>query len=79
MADIPDELINLERTAEAEREKLAGLDGEEHAAQWRRWREAAEAFHAAVTQHSPPDGNRYELEMAVKKAVRHPEPEAAAA
>ncbi|MER5185155.1 hypothetical protein ABT009_43920 [Streptomyces sp. NPDC002896] len=79
MTDIPDELINLERTAEAEREKLAGLDGEAHQAQWRRWLQAAETFQAAVTEHAGRDANRYELEMAVKKAVRHPEPEAAAA
>ncbi|MBA4863825.1 hypothetical protein H1V43_21150 [Streptomyces sp. PSKA54] len=72
-------MIKLERTAEDGRTKLAGLDGEEHDAQWRRWRKAAEAFHAAVTKYAASGGNRYELEMAAKKAVRHPEPEAAAA
>ncbi|MEH0428822.1 hypothetical protein QBB34_21305 [Streptomyces stelliscabiei] len=81
MADIPDELIKLERSAEEEREKLAGLDGEERAEQWRRWREAAEAFLAAVTEHAAREGasmSRYDLEMAAKRAVRHPEEAVAA-
>lgn len=76
MADIPDELIKLERSAEAERAKLAGLAGEEYEAQWRKWRRAAEAFQAAVTECAARDDvsmSRYELEQAVKKAVRHPE------
>lgn len=75
MADIPDELIKLERSAVEEHARLAGLDGEEWAAQWQRWREAAEAFQDAVTEHAKAEGvtmSRYELEQAVKKAVRHP-------
>jgi t-SNARE complex subunit (syntaxin) len=74
VADIPDELIKLERSAEEERAKLAGLMGEEYEAQWRRWREASEAAQAAITAHVQEFGeNRYELEQAVKKAVRHAE------
>ncbi|MDT0567894.1 hypothetical protein RM704_10500 [Streptomyces sp. DSM 3412] len=81
MADIADELIMMERSAEEEREKLAGLDGEEYAEQWRRWRKAAETFQAAVTEYAAredPGMSRYDLEMAVKVAVRHPEEAAAA-
>ncbi|WP_030347262.1 hypothetical protein [Streptomyces sp. NRRL S-1022] len=71
MADIPDELVRLERSAESERAHLAGLSGEEYDAQWQAWRRAAEAFQAAVTEHSAHEGmSRYELEQAVKKAVR---------
>ncbi|MFI1293324.1 hypothetical protein ACH4VM_33600 [Streptomyces sp. NPDC020792] len=78
MAEVPDELITLERSAEAARAKLAGLAGEEYDAQWARWREAAEAAQAAVTAHAEASGkNRYELEQAVKKAVRHATEDAA--
>ncbi|MFE9850378.1 hypothetical protein ACFYPN_16415 [Streptomyces sp. NPDC005576] len=42
---------------------------------WRPWREAAAAFQLAVTAEAAAGGaNRYELEMAAKKAVLHPEP-----
>ncbi|MFD5572783.1 hypothetical protein [Streptomyces cadmiisoli] len=74
MAEIPNELIKLERFAEEERAKLAGLDGEEFEAQRRRWRAAAEAFQAAVTQYVGREDvplSRYEVEQAVKRAVRH--------
>ncbi|MGW5284489.1 hypothetical protein ACWERI_34415 [Streptomyces collinus] len=72
MAEVPDELIMLERSAEQERAKLAGLTGAEYDAQRRRWREASEAAQAAITAHAEAAGtNRYELEQAVKKAVRH--------
>ncbi|GAA2733475.1 hypothetical protein [Streptomyces nogalater] len=78
--EIPDELINLERSAEQERTRLAGLTGDEYDAQLRRWREASAAFQAAVTEHAASaETSRYEVEQAVKKAVRHPEPENGAA
>ncbi|MFE0132415.1 hypothetical protein ACFWY6_12710 [Streptomyces sp. NPDC059037] len=74
MADIPDELIMLERSSEEARAALAGLDGEEYAAQWRAWAAAAEEFQAAVTARAAETGQpRHEVEMAVKKAVRHSE------
>ncbi|MER5755984.1 hypothetical protein [Streptomyces sp. NPDC002088] len=74
MTEIPERLIKLERTAETERARLAGLSGEEYDAQWRRWREASEAAQAAVTAHAKESGgDRYELEQSVKKAVRHAE------
>ncbi|MCX4669953.1 hypothetical protein OG453_25240 [Streptomyces sp. NBC_01381] len=46
MAEASEDLIKLERSAEEERAKLAGLDGEERAAQWRRWYDAAVVFQA---------------------------------
>ncbi|WP_317440814.1 hypothetical protein [Streptomyces collinus] len=62
----------LERSAEQECVHLAGLTGAEYDAQWRRWREASEAAQAAITAHAEAAGNNgYELEQAVKKAVRH--------
>ncbi|WP_327691336.1 hypothetical protein OG870_22690 [Streptomyces sp. NBC_00461] len=78
MADIPDELIKLERSAEEEREKLTALDGEVYDAQWKAWREAAAVFQAAVTEYAARDDvsiSRHEVEQAVKRVVRHPEPE----
>ncbi|MEU1404983.1 hypothetical protein ABZ471_21925 [Streptomyces sp. NPDC005728] len=74
MADIPASLIELERAAELERARLAGLTGAEYEAQWRRWREASEAVQAAITAHAEEAGlSRYELEQAVKESVRRAE------
>lgn len=74
MTDIPDELVRLERSAEAERAKLAGLCGDEYDAQWQAWRRASEAFQVAVTEHSAREGmSRHDLEQAVKQAVRRTE------
>ncbi|MGW3442200.1 hypothetical protein [Streptomyces sp. NPDC001076] len=74
MVDIPDELIKLERSAEAEREALGGLDGDAYDAQRVKWREASAAFQAAVTEYAGREDvtmSRYEVEQAVKRAVRH--------
>ncbi|MEU5599237.1 hypothetical protein [Streptomyces sp. NPDC020298] len=72
MAEVPDELIKLERSAEEERAKLAGLSGDEYDAQWRRWREASETVQAAITAYAEAtEASRYQLEQAVKKAVRY--------
>ncbi|MEV8204301.1 hypothetical protein [Streptomyces sp. NPDC079189] len=72
--DIPEGLIVLERSAlEEQRKALAEPYAEEA---WAPWREAAAAFQAAVTAHAEAaEVSRYELEMAVKRAVLHPEPE----
>lgn len=72
MSDI-DRLVDLQRAADAEFAKLKGLDGDEHQAQWERWRETAETAQAAITEAAG-GGNRYELESKVKRAARHPEP-----
>lgn len=67
-------LILLERVAETERAKLADLIGIEYEAQWKAWRTASEAVQAAITEHAAASGeNRYEVERAVKAAVRHAE------
>ena len=72
--DIPDRLIELQTTADAEHAKLTGLDGPEHAAQWQTWFEAAKKCQAAVTEHAKEAGlSRFEVEAAVKRAVRHPD------
>ncbi|MFF4402653.1 hypothetical protein [Streptomyces sp. NPDC001480] len=64
--------IKLERSAEEERAKLAGLTGDEYDAQWRRWREASETVQAAITAYAEAaEASRYQLEQTVKKAVRH--------
>lgn len=74
MADIPDELIKLEHSVEEERAKCAGLAGEEYEAQCRRWREAAMAAQAAITKYAQAtEQDHYEVEQAVKKAVRRAE------
>ncbi|MFE7167199.1 hypothetical protein [Streptomyces sp. NPDC057616] len=78
MADIPDELIKLERSAVEAHARLAGLEGEPYEAQWRAWRTVAEEFHAGVTEYAAREGvslSRYEVEQAVKKAVRHAKPQ----
>ncbi|HEY8985724.1 MAG TPA: hypothetical protein VIU15_39905 [Streptomyces sp.] len=70
--EIPEHLITLEREAVAAHAGLAGLEDEAYAAQMTVWREAATAVQAAVTEHAREAGvDRYELEAAVKKAVRH--------
>lgn len=62
--DIPPHLIELESAAWAEQQAGALTVA------------TAAAVQQAVTEHAAAtDGlGRYELEMAVKKAVRHPEP-----
>ncbi|MEU2156041.1 hypothetical protein ABZ532_13675, partial [Streptomyces sp. NPDC019396] len=52
VAGIPYELIKLERVAEVERAKLAGLKGAEFEAQRRAWRAADDAFHSAVAAYA---------------------------
>jgi hypothetical protein len=72
--DIPEDLIVLERSAVEEQGKALAVPYTDEA--WEPWRDAAAAFQAAVTAHAEAAGvSRYELEMAVKRAVLHPEPE----
>ncbi|MFJ8077115.1 hypothetical protein ACIQ7Q_25090 [Streptomyces sp. NPDC096176] len=74
MAEIPDELVELERSAEEERAKLAGLGDEEREAQRKRWRDAADKFEAAVTKHAEATGrSRDDVRAAARKAVRNAE------
>lgn len=72
--ELSEELIELERSAIAEQKKAQAEPYTEES--WAPWREAAERFQAALTEHAKTaEVSRYELEMAVKKAVLHPEPE----
>ncbi|MFF1766835.1 hypothetical protein [Streptomyces sp. NPDC058249] len=76
VSDVPDGLIDLERSAMEEQAKLSGLTGEAYTAQWKVWRMAAEVFHAALTDyvaHVDVSMSRYEVEQAVKRAARHPQ------
>lgn len=63
--ELSDELIDLERAAWTEIQANALTV------------DTSEAVQAAVTAHAEATGeNRYELEMALKKAVRNPAPAA---
>ncbi|MCX4735782.1 hypothetical protein [Streptomyces sp. NBC_01363] len=65
----------LERSAAEEQRKALAEPYTEEA--WAPWREAAAMFQATVTAHAEAAGvSRSEPEMAVKKAVLHPEPPA---
>ncbi|MBB4893580.1 hypothetical protein FHS39_002611 [Streptomyces olivoverticillatus] len=70
--NIPNELIDLQRTSDAAHAALAGLADEEWDMQWRAWGEAARIVQAAITEHARAGGlNRFEVEAAVKRAARH--------
>ena len=76
VTDVPEELINLQRSVVEEHAKLARPGGEAFDAQWQVWRTAAEDFQSAVTEYAARDEvslSRYEVEQTAKKAVRHPE------
>lgn len=79
MAHTFEDLVRLEQAAVDAHAKLMDLDTDPGAAR-QAWIEAAAAFQRAVTEHATEQGSsRYEVEMAVKKAVRNPEPEPAEA
>lgn len=71
MAHTFEDLVNLEQAAVDAHARLHTAD--DQAAARQEWLGAAAAFQAAVTETAG-DTSRVELEMAVKKAVRHPEP-----
>ncbi|AXE83306.1 hypothetical protein C5746_40485 [Streptomyces atratus] len=75
MAKPSDDLIRLAcASAEAKERTLSGPYITEA---WAPWREATQAFMAAVAAEAEAEAteqSRYELEMAAKKAVRHSEP-----
>jgi hypothetical protein len=69
-----EELVNLEHAAQDAHAQLGAPDVD-YDTQWVKWRDAAAEFQAAVTTHAEAEGTpRVEVEMAVKKAVRHPAP-----
>jgi beta-xylosidase len=70
-----EDLVKLERLAEEAHAAYTANPGDDTRAAWR---DAADAFLAAVVEHAAAEGvSRYEMEMAAKRAVRHPETEAA--
>ncbi|MFB8032473.1 hypothetical protein ACFC5Z_05875 [Streptomyces sp. NPDC056004] len=70
MAKPSDELIRLARaTAEAKEQALSVPYSTEA---WTPWRETAQRFMDAMTAEAAGE-NRYELEMAAKKAAQEPE------
>lgn len=74
MAHTFEDLVKLEQAAEAARTRLVDPNVDPGEAR-QAWIEAAAVFQAAVTEHAEAEGTvRYEVEMAAKKAVRHPEP-----
>ncbi|MFJ2697398.1 hypothetical protein ACIO5Z_14390 [Streptomyces rochei] len=71
MAHTFEDLVKLERLAEEAHAAYTASPGDGTRAAWR---ETADAFQAAVVEHADAEGkSRYEVEMAAKKAVRHPE------
>ncbi|MFE4915869.1 hypothetical protein ACFRCX_30660 [Streptomyces sp. NPDC056652] len=67
--ETPDHLIQLQREANAARREATRETYSPEA--WRPWVEAAAVVQNAVAEHAAETGvNRYELEMAVKKAAR---------
>ncbi|MEU2924230.1 hypothetical protein ABZ636_04085 [Streptomyces sp. NPDC007251] len=74
MAHTFDDLVKLEQAAEAAHARYLADPSPDPTGTRQAWVEAAAAFQAAVTEHAEAEGAvRYEVEMAVKKAVRHPE------
>ncbi|MFI5985020.1 hypothetical protein ACIBEA_29660 [Streptomyces sp. NPDC051555] len=74
MADIEltDELIQLQRAANEARETATA--GTYSVEAWQPWHDAVDASQAAITAHAAATGqNRYEVEMATKKAAREVE------
>lgn len=64
-----DELVSLQRTANAARNEALAKSYSE--ANWRPWREAVSAVEAAVSEYAQLTGQlEYWVDMAVKKAAR---------
>lgn len=70
-----EDLVALEHAAQAAHQQYTAPGIEDPDAARRAWIKAAAKFQAAVTEHAAADDklSRVEVEMAVKKAVRHAE------
>ncbi|MFC9537281.1 hypothetical protein ACFVFJ_44095 [Streptomyces sp. NPDC057717] len=93
MADISDDLMKKQQATDEAHARVRALQGtvrpalaggrlerEQHAeydAAWKAWRDAAVEVHAAIGRNE--SGSRYEVEAALKKAVRYPDTHAEAA
>lgn len=72
--ELTDELLDLQRASDAAHEAVRADPSPEN---WAAWRERASEVQAAVTEYAEAIGEpRNQVEAAVKKAVRHPEPPA---
>lgn len=70
----PSELIDLQRASDAAHEAVRQNPSDES---WAAWRDRAGEVQNAVTAYAVEIGEpRNQVEAAVKKAVRHPEPPA---
>lgn len=79
MAHTFEDLVTLEQAAEEAHARYTAPGADDLDAARAAWVEAAHAFQAAVTEYAEAEGkSRIDVEMAVKKAVRHPEPAEAA-
>ncbi len=74
MAHTFEDLVRLEQAAEEAHARYTAPSVDDVDAARRAWVDAAAAFQAAVTEHAQAEGKpRIDVEMAVKKTVRHPE------
>jgi hypothetical protein len=72
--ELPSELLQLEQAALDAQAAATAPSPPEGA--WAAWREAAMAVQNAITAHAAATNtSRVDVEMAVKKAVRHAEPD----
>jgi len=72
--ELPDELLQLEQAAIDAQVAATAPSPPEGA--WTAWHEASIAAQVAITDHAAAiNANRLEVEMAVRKAVRHSEPD----
>ncbi|MEH0402829.1 hypothetical protein ACFY7V_03320 [[Kitasatospora] papulosa] len=72
--ELPSELLQLEQAALDAQAAATAPSPPEGA--WTAWREASIAVQVAITDHAAATNtSRVDVEMAVKKAVRHPEPD----
>ncbi|MEV6742523.1 hypothetical protein AB0N14_38950 [Streptomyces sp. NPDC051104] len=91
MAHTCDELVEMQRAADDAHAQVLKLREEygpptaqpwseqqtqTYETAWRAWRDLARDVQAAITDHAEAEEkSRYDVEAAVKKAARHPEPE----
>jgi hypothetical protein len=69
-----EDLVQLEQAAVQAHQHYLSPSVDDLDAARQAWIDAAAAFQAAVTEHAAAKGeSRVEVEMAVKRAVRHPE------
>ena len=73
MAHTFEDLVQLEQAAVQAHARYTAPDTGDVDAARRAWVDAAAAFQTAVTEHAQAEGKpRIDVEMAVKKTVRHP-------